>query len=31
MHYEVIDYLNVETPSVLQDLDTKNDYSHYKP
>jgi molybdenum cofactor cytidylyltransferase len=28
---EVIDYINIETPSVIQDLDTQNDYSLYKP
>ena len=31
MHNEVIKYINVETSSVIQDLDTKNDYSLYKP
>lgn len=31
MHNEVIDYVNVDTPSVIQDLDTQNDYSKYMP
>jgi len=31
MHNEVIDYINVETPSIIQDLDTQKDYSKYKP
>jgi molybdenum cofactor cytidylyltransferase len=26
-----IDYVDVDTPSVIQDLDTPNDYSQYKP
>lgn len=30
-HNEIIDYLKVDTPSVIQDLDTHNDYSKYKP
>jgi molybdenum cofactor cytidylyltransferase len=30
-HNETIDYLLVETPSVLQDLDTPNDYAQYRP
>jgi molybdenum cofactor cytidylyltransferase len=30
-YHEMIDYLIVETPSVLQDLDTPNDYTQYKP
>ena len=31
LHNQVIDYLNVETPSVIQDLDTQHDYAKYKP
>jgi len=31
MHDEIIDYINVKTPSVIQDLDTQYDYSKYKP
>jgi molybdenum cofactor cytidylyltransferase len=31
MHSEEIDYIVVNTPSVIQDLDTQRDYSHYKP
>jgi len=31
MHNEVVDYVNVDTPSVIQDLDTQNDYYKYKP
>jgi molybdenum cofactor cytidylyltransferase len=27
----LIDYINVDTPSVIQDLDTPKDYSIYKP
>ncbi len=30
-HSEIIDYVSVETPSILQDLDNQADYSHYKP
>ncbi len=30
-HQAIIDYLVVDTPSVLQDLDTQEDYSKYKP
>ncbi len=30
-HNAEIDYLNVDTPSVLQDLDTQQDYSQNKP
>ncbi|MFZ2096154.1 MAG: nucleotidyltransferase family protein [Anaerolineales bacterium] len=30
-YHDMIDYLIVETPSVLQDLDTPNDYTQYKP
>ncbi|NJD60977.1 MAG: hypothetical protein C3F13_11550 [Anaerolineales bacterium] len=26
-----IDYITVNTPSILQDLDTQEDYQHYKP
>jgi CTP:molybdopterin cytidylyltransferase MocA len=26
-----IDYIPVETRTVLQDLDTQEDYTHYKP
>ena len=28
---QVIDYMEVDTPSVMQDLDTRQDYSRYKP
>lgn len=31
MHNEVIDYICVDTPSVIQDLDTQSDYTQYKP
>jgi molybdenum cofactor cytidylyltransferase len=31
IHNEIIDYIKVDTPSVIQDLDTQNDYSAYKP
>jgi molybdenum cofactor cytidylyltransferase len=31
MHDEVIEYIVVDTPSIIQDLDTKTDYNHYKP
>ncbi len=31
LHNEVIDYVTVDTPSVIQDLDTQNDYSKYQP
>lgn len=31
VNHDVIDYINIDTPSVLQDLDTQNDYSLYKP
>ena len=30
-HSNIIDYVDVNTPSVIQDLDTQNDYSQYKP
>ena len=30
-HNVEIDYVNVDTPSVLQDLDTQQDYSQFKP
>ena len=30
-HSEIIDYVRVESPSILQDLDTQADYSHDKP
>jgi molybdenum cofactor cytidylyltransferase len=30
-HNHEIDYIDVETSSVIQDLDTKNDYLKYKP
>jgi len=30
-HINDIDYVNVDTPSVLQDLDTQQDYSRFKP
>lgn len=30
-HNDVIDYVSVDTPSVLQDLDTPADYTQYKP
>lgn len=30
-HNEMIDYLKVDSPSVIQDLDTQADYSQYKP
>jgi molybdenum cofactor cytidylyltransferase len=30
-HHEVIDYLTVTSPSILQDLDTREDYSTFKP
>ncbi len=30
-HNEVIDYVSVDSQSVLQDLDTQADYSQYKP
>jgi molybdenum cofactor cytidylyltransferase len=30
-HADQIDYLNVETPSVLQDLDTPEDYQRQRP
>ena len=30
-HDEIIDYIIVDSPSVLLDLDTQNDYSQYKP
>ncbi len=30
-HNDVIDYLDVDTASVLQDLDTRDDYTMYKP
>lgn len=31
VHNEAIDYIEVDTPSIIQDLDTQNDYTHYKP
>lgn len=31
MHNDVIEYLEVDAPSVLQDLDTQNDYYQYRP
>jgi molybdenum cofactor cytidylyltransferase len=31
MHNEAIDYVIVDNPNVLQDLDTQNDYTRYKP
>lgn len=30
-HHDIIDYINVDTASVIQDLDTQEDYSHYMP
>jgi molybdenum cofactor cytidylyltransferase len=30
-HHSAIDYLIVDSPSVIQDLDTQADYSQYKP
>jgi molybdenum cofactor cytidylyltransferase len=30
-HNEAIEYINVNTPSVIQDIDTQNDYSQFKP
>lgn len=30
-HAERVDYVNLETPSILQDLDTPEDYLKYKP
>ena len=30
-HSNIIDYVDVDTPSVIQDLDTQSDYSQYKP
>jgi molybdenum cofactor cytidylyltransferase len=30
-HNEVIDYMNIDSQSVIQDLDTQADYSQYKP
>jgi molybdenum cofactor cytidylyltransferase len=30
-HADEIDYLNVETPSVIQDLDTPEDYAQSRP
>jgi molybdenum cofactor cytidylyltransferase len=31
MHNEAIDYITVDKPSVMQDLDTQTDYTHFKP
>jgi molybdenum cofactor cytidylyltransferase len=31
MHNEEIDYIAVDTPSIIQDLDTKEDYNRNKP
>jgi len=31
LHNDVIDYIIVDTPSVIQDLDTPSDYARYKP
>jgi molybdenum cofactor cytidylyltransferase len=30
-HNEAIDYILVDSPSIIEDLDTQNDYSRYKP
>jgi len=30
-HRDQIQYVNVDTPTILQDLDTPGDYQHYKP
>ena len=30
-HSDQIQYVNVDTPTILQDLDTPGDYQHYKP
>jgi molybdenum cofactor cytidylyltransferase len=30
-HPDDIDYIEVETPSIIQDLDTQTDYTRYKP
>ncbi len=30
-HQDKIDYINVASPSILQDLDTQSDYDRYKP
>jgi molybdenum cofactor cytidylyltransferase len=30
-HKEIINYLIINTPSILQDLDTQEDYSQFKP
>lgn len=30
-HNKIIDYVNVNTPSILQDLDTQTDYLKFKP
>jgi molybdenum cofactor cytidylyltransferase len=31
LHNEVIDYIVVDSPSVIQDLDNLSDYTQYKP
>jgi len=30
-HSDQIQYVNVDTPTILQDLDTPGDYQHYRP
>jgi molybdenum cofactor cytidylyltransferase len=31
LKHEIIDYIIVNTPTILQDLDTPEDYTHYRP
>jgi molybdenum cofactor cytidylyltransferase len=29
--HEIIDYVTVATPTILQDIDTREDYEQYRP